>query len=102
MINVFEMMTDSQFSRWEKVRSFGRKKYVLKRTLLYGAIIPSLILWACTMWISFSSLILLLVLLSLPVDYALARLSWAFQEYRYENSQRVIQTAPIASNRNLS
>jgi hypothetical protein len=101
MINVFEMMTDSQFSRWGKVRSFGRKQYVVKRTLLYGAIIPSLILWACTTWFSFSNMILFLIFLSLPVDYALARLSWAFQEYRYENSQRAIQATAVASDRNL-
>jgi hypothetical protein len=102
MINVLEMMTDSQFSRWGKVRALGRKRYVLKRTLLYGAIIPSLILWAGTMWISFSTLIVLLILLSLPVDYALARLSWAFQESRYEKTQRAMESAVIASSPKLS
>jgi hypothetical protein len=102
MVNVFEMMTDSQFSRWEKIRSFGRRKYVLKRTLLYGAIIPSLILWAYTRWFSFSTMILFLIFLSFPVDYALARLSWVFQEFRYENSQRAIRASAVASDRDLS
>jgi len=102
MVNIFERMTDAQFLRWGKVRSFGRKKYVWKRTLLYGAIIPSLILWACTMWISFSTLIVVLILLSLPVDYAIARLSWAFQENRYENTQRATQATTVASAQELS
>jgi hypothetical protein len=54
------------------------------------------------MWISFSTLIVLLILLSLPVDYALARLSWAFQESRYEKTQRAMESAVIASSPKLS
>jgi hypothetical protein len=78
-------MTDAQSFRWEKQRSSGRPRYVLKRTLLYGAIIPSLIIWAAFQWTTFGKFVILLILLSIPVDYALARISWIYQEYRYSN-----------------
>lgn len=88
MVNIFQTMTPAQASRWEKQRALGRQRYTLKRTLLYGAIIPSIALWILFQWTSFPKLIVLLILLALPVDYALARLSWVFQEYRYGNYTR--------------
>lgn len=87
MVNIFRHMTKAQFARWERIRQKGRPNYVLKRTVLYGAIIPSLIIWVITSWTSFWMLLFWLAVLSLPIDYALARCSWVFQEYRYKNTK---------------
>lgn len=93
MTNIFRFMTSRQLKRWEGLRLKGRNRYVLIRTFLYGGIVPSLILWALTMWTSLTRLIFLLLLLSLPIDYAIARLSWIFQEYRYHNTKASLPAA---------
>jgi len=80
-------MTKRQFDRWERIRADGRQKYVLKRTLLYGGIIPALIIWGIFGWTTFPKLILMLIVFSLPIDYGLARWSWLFQEYRFNNTK---------------
>lgn len=81
-------MTADQGRRWEKTRALGRSKYVLKRTLLYGGIVPALILWALFQWTTFGMLAFWLIVASLPVDYLIARASWTYQEYRYSNRIR--------------
>ncbi|PWT92370.1 MAG: hypothetical protein C5B54_03640 [Acidobacteria bacterium] len=85
MTNIFETMTEAQARRWERQRASGRSRYVLKRTLVYGAIVPALIIWGILRWTSFGNLLILLAIFSLPVDYVIARLSWVFHEHRYKN-----------------
>lgn|GEM_PF-3395559 len=85
MTNIFVTMTEKQAERRQKLRLHGRKKYVIKKTLLCGAIIPALILWGFFQWTSFANCAILLLIFSVPVDYALARMAWVYQEYRYRN-----------------
>jgi len=86
MTNIFQRMTKRQFERWVRIRSEGRPKYVLKRTLLYGGIIPALFIWGIFGWTTFPKLVMMLIVFSLPIDYAIARCSWVFQEYRFRNT----------------
>src|SRR5262249_28959018 len=58
--NIFQRMTKAQFVRWERIRAKGRPKYVLKRTLLYGGIIPALIIWLVLGWTTLPKLIVML------------------------------------------
>lgn len=88
MINFFVAMTDAQSRRWEKTRAGGQSKYVWKKTLLYGGVVPALILWAFFRWTTFGMLVFWLAIFSLPFDYLIARASWSYQEYRYANRVR--------------